>query len=87
MEENWYAVQPQAHDRITEARAVARAHALMREVPPPHRGRYAVGIALIRLGGWLLASRAALPIELSRTLATFGAGTHRSLRASGTSRP
>ena len=53
----------------------------MRELAPPHRGRYAVGIALIRLGGWLLASGAALPIELSRALATFRAGTDRSLRA------
>lgn len=87
MEENWYAVQQHAHDRITEARAVARAHALMRELAPPHRGRYVVGIALIRLGGWLLASGAALPIELSRALATFRAGTDRSLRASGSSRP
>ena len=87
MEENWYAVQQHAHDRITEARALARAHALMRELAPPHRGRYVVGIALIRLGGWLLASGAALPIELSRALATFRAGTDRSLRASGSSRP
>jgi hypothetical protein len=87
MEENWYAVQQHAHDRITEARAIGRAHALMRELAPPRRGRYVVGIALIRLGGWLLASGAALPIELSRALATFRAGTDRSLRASGSSRP
>ena len=80
MEENWYAVQQQAHDRITEARAVARAHTLMRELAPRHRGRYAVGIALIRLRGWLLASGAALPIELSRALATLRAGTERSIR-------
>jgi hypothetical protein len=80
MEENWYAIQQQAHDRITEARAVARAHTLIRELAPPHRGRYAVGIALIRLGGWLLASAAALPIELSRALATLRAGTERSIR-------
>ena len=87
MEENWYAVQQQAHDRITEARAAARAQSLMRELAPPHRGRYAVGIALIRLGGWFLASGAALPIELSRALATFRAGTDRFLPASGSSRP
>ena len=80
MEENWYAVQQHAHDRITEARAAARVHALMRELAPPHRGRYAVGIALIRLGGWLLASRAALPIELSHALATLRARTERSIR-------
>ena len=87
MEENWYAVQQLAHDRITDARAAARAHALMRALAPPHRGRYAVGIALIRLGGWLLASGAALPIELSRALATLRAGTDHSLRPSGSSRP
>lgn len=56
MEENWYAVQQQAHDRITEARSVARGQALLREVAPHHRGRYVIGIALIRLGGWLLTS-------------------------------
>ena len=80
MGENWYAVQQHAHDRLTDARAVARVHALMRELAPPHRGRYAVGIALIRLGGWLLASGAALPIELSRALVTLRAGTERSIR-------
>jgi hypothetical protein len=80
MEENWYAVQQLAHDRITEARAAARVRALMRKHAPPHRGRYVVGIALIRLGGWLLASRAALPIELSRALATLRARTERSIR-------
>ena len=87
MEENWYAVQQHAHDRITEARTVARAHALMRELAPPHRGRYAVGIALIRLGGWLLASGAALPIEFSRALAHLRAGTDHSLRVSASPRP
>jgi len=87
MEENWYAVQQQAHDRITEARAAARAHSLMRELASPRRGRYAVGIALIRLGGWLLASGAALPIELSRALAILRAGTDRPLRVSGSTRP
>lgn len=87
MEENWYAVQQHAHDRITEARAAARAHALMQELAPPHRGRYAVGIALIRLSGWLLASGAALPIEFSRALALLRAGTDRSLRVSRSTRP
>ena len=56
MEENWYAVQQHAHDRITEARAVARGQALRRETTPHHRGRYAIGLALIRLGAWILAS-------------------------------
>jgi hypothetical protein len=81
MEENWYAVQQQAHDRITEARAAARSHALLRDLAPPHGGRYEVGIALIRLGGWLLATGVKLPNELSRALATLRAATDRSLRA------
>ena len=87
MEENWYAVQQQAHDRITEARAVARVHTLMRELAPPHRGRYVIGIALIRLGGWLLASGAALPIEFSRALASLRAGTDGPVTVSGSARP
>ena len=87
MDQNWYALQQHAHDRITEARAIARAHTLRRELAFPHRGRYVVGIALIRLGGWLLASGAALPIELSRAFAIIRAGTDRSLPASGSSRP
>ena len=85
--EDWYVYEQQARDRLTEARAVARAHALMRELAPPHRGRYAVGIALIRLGGWLLASGAALPIEFSRALAHLRAGPSHSLRVSGSTRP
>jgi hypothetical protein len=79
--EDWYVFEQQAHDRLTEARAVARSQAVMRELAPPHRGRYAVGIALIHLGGWLLASGAALPIDLSRALAALRAVAHRSLRA------
>ena len=80
MEENWYAVQQHAHDRITEAREAARVHALMRALTPPRRGRYTVGIALIRLGGWLVANGAALPIELSRAVATLRSATQRSIR-------
>lgn len=81
MEENWYAVKQLAHDRLTEARAAARAQTLMRELAPPHRGRYAVGIALIRLGSWILASGMSLPVEVARTLAALRAATDRTLRA------
>jgi hypothetical protein len=70
MEDNWYVVKQHADDRITEARAIARAHTLRREAAPRRRGRHAVGIALIRLGGWLLAGGAHTPIELARALAT-----------------
>jgi hypothetical protein len=79
--EDWYAVEQQAHDRFTEARTVARAQALMRELAPPPRGRYAIGIALIRLGGWVLGGGVRLPTEVARTLAALRAATDRSLRA------
>jgi len=81
MEENWVVVRQHAHDRLAEARALARAEALRREFAPHNPGRYTVGIALIRLGGWVLASGVKLPIELSRALATLRAVTDRSLRA------
>lgn len=81
MEENWYAVQQHAQDRLTEARMIARAQALMRDRTPRHWGRHAVGMALIRLGGWLLAGGVQAPIEFSRALANLRAAAARSLRA------
>ena len=81
MEENWYAVQQLAHDRIAEARAVARSQALVRQLAPPHRGRYAVGMGLIRLGSWILATGVTVPLEFSRALASLRAATARSSRA------
>lgn len=81
MEENWYALQQEVHDRITEARAAARARSLARELAPPHRARYAVGVALIRLGTWVLASGMRLPTEVAHALAAFRTATDRSLRA------
>lgn len=80
MEENWYAVEHEVRDRLTEARAAARSRAQVRELIPPHRGRYAVGIALIRLGSWVLASGMRLPTEVARTVAALRAATDRSLR-------
>jgi hypothetical protein len=80
MEENWYAVEQHAHDRLTEARAAARSRTLLRELTPPHRGRYAVGLGLIRVGTWVLASGMRLPTEVARTLAALRAATDRSLR-------
>ena len=80
MEENWYAVQQQAHDRITEARAIARSQALTRDAAPSHRARFALGMALIRLGGWVLGSGVTLANEFSRALATLRAVTDRALR-------
>jgi len=81
MEENWYAVQQHAPDRIAEARRVARSQTLRRELTPRHRGRYAAGIALIRLGTWILARGMSLPAEVARTLAALQAATDRALRA------
>jgi hypothetical protein len=81
MEENWYAVQQHAHDRIAEARAAARSRALARQFARPNRGRYAVGVGLIRLGSWVLLSGMRLPTEVARTLAALRAATDRSLRA------
>jgi hypothetical protein len=81
MEDNWYAIQQQIHDRINEARAIARAEAVKRAVAPSHPGRYAIGMALIRLGGWVLASGAQVPLDFTRALATLRTVAHRSLRA------
>lgn len=80
MEENWYAVQQHAHDRITEARAAARSMTLARRLAPPHRARYALGVALIRLGSWVLASGMRVPSEVARTLAALRTATDRALR-------
>ena len=80
MEDNWYALEQEMRDRITEARAATKTRTLLRELTPPHRGRYAVGIALIRLGSCVLASGMRLPTEVARTLAALRAATDRSLR-------
>ena len=56
MEENWYAIEQQVHDRLTEARAAARTRGLLRKLSPtPRRAPYVVGIAVIRIGSWVLA--------------------------------
>ncbi len=73
MDDNWYALQQHAHDRLTEARAAARSRTLIQTLAPPHRGWYAFGIGLIRLGSWVLARATEPPPELSRTLATLRA--------------
>jgi hypothetical protein len=35
MDDNWYALQQHMHDRITEARAAARARSLVAALPRP----------------------------------------------------
>ncbi len=80
MEENWYALEHHIHDRIAEARETVRSQALMRELAPPSRARYAIGVGLIRLGSWVLASGMRLPTEVARTLTALRTATDRSLR-------
>jgi len=80
MEENWYVLRQHAHDRIAEAREIARSQALMRELAPPNRARYAIGLALIRLGSWVLTSGMRLPTEVAHTLTALRTATDRSLR-------
>jgi len=45
MEENWYAVEEQVRDRLSEARAAARIRTLMAEVTRPTIGALVKGLA------------------------------------------
>ena len=58
MDENWYAVEQEIRDRITEARAAARIRALIQKRAPT--ARRSVGITIIRLGNWDLNLRGAV---------------------------
>jgi len=53
MDEDWYTVEQQIRDRLTEARAAARIRALTEELAPTARRPTSVGI--IRLASWVLA--------------------------------
>ena len=75
MEENWYAVEQQVRDRLNEARAAARTGALNRGLAPSGRRPNSVGITIIRLENWALASAMQLFLGLSRTLANVRAVT------------
>ena len=77
MEENWYAIEQQIRDRLTEARAGARTWTLTGGLVPAARRPHAVGITIIRLGSWVLARAMQLPLELSRALARVRATTER----------
>jgi hypothetical protein len=70
MEENWYAVEQQVRDRLTEARAAARIRALTQKVAPTGRRPNSVGIAMIRLANRAWARAVQLPLELSRGFAS-----------------
>ena len=73
MDENWYALQLHIQDRITEARTAARTRSLIGTASSPRRGWYALGVALIRLGSWVLARGTEPPQKVARPLATLRA--------------
>lgn len=77
MDQNWYAVEQEIRDRLTEARAAARIRALIQKRAPTARRPNSVGITIIRLGNWILTSARRLPLELSRALASARAATKR----------
>jgi hypothetical protein len=73
MDENWYALEQHMRDRIIEARAAARTRSLIRDLAPPRRVRYVLGVSLVRLGSWVLTRATQPPQELTHTLATLRA--------------
>jgi hypothetical protein len=57
MDMNEYLIEREVRDRLTRARAEARAAAERRALPPVRRSRRlrgALGVALIALGQWLV---------------------------------
>ena len=78
MDENWYAVEQEIHDRLTEARAAARIRTLTRGLAPAARRPRFVGTAVIRrLGSWVWARAMELPPAHSRGVANVRAATKR----------
>ena len=75
MEENWYALEQQIRDRLTEARAAARIRTLTANLAPTARRPNATGTTIIRLANWVLGRAMRSPRELSRTLAKARAAT------------
>ena len=75
MDENWYAVEQEIHDRLTEARAAARVRTLTRGLQPTApRPSWA---AVIRHARWVWARAMELPPTHSRGVATTRAATKR----------
>ena len=68
MEENWYALEQQIRDRLTEARAAARIRTLTANAPTARRPN-AAGTTIVRLANWVLGRPMRSPLELSRPLA------------------
>jgi hypothetical protein len=77
MEENWYAVEQQIRDRLTEARAGARTWTLIHGLAPSARRPYSITITLIPLASWVLARALWLSLKLSRALANARTATKR----------
>jgi|HubBroStandDraft_6_1064221.scaffolds.fasta_scaffold885922_1 hypothetical protein len=69
MEENWYALEQQIRDRLTEARAAARIRTLTAKLAPTARRPNAAGTTIVRLANWVLGRPMRSPLELSRPLA------------------
>jgi hypothetical protein len=69
VEENWYAVEQQVRDRLSEARAAAQIRTLTQKLAPTVRRPNSVGITGIRLASWVLVRAMRLPLELLRALA------------------
>jgi hypothetical protein len=49
MEEDWYTVEQQIRDRLTEARAAARIRTVTQKLAPTTRRPNVVGITIIRV--------------------------------------
>jgi hypothetical protein len=74
LENNWYVVEHQIRERLTEARKAARIRALTHDRTSTPRRMSSVRTAIIRLAKWALGSRNALP---------SGALTHAGQRPTG----
>ena len=55
MDENWYSAEQEIRDRISQARAAARARSLVRELATPSPRRDSVAAALRRWATWIAA--------------------------------
>jgi len=64
---NVYAIEMLARDQLGSLRAAAAAHRLGRAVPRrPGPLRVTIGLALIQLGVWTLASAQRAPVQVPR---------------------
>ena len=77
MEENWYAVEQQVRDRLSEARAAARIRTLTRGLAPVARRPHAIRVAFTHLASWVWARTIELPAALSHALANARTATKR----------